>query len=309
MTDEKQVEDALKNMDIRLSEEFQEHSFEHTLQGINEARKQVKRNRRFRHIIGATASVTLLAAAIILTVQLIHSDPDTPYDPRHADQQEPTESPADPDVPPAEYEDDAPQAEENGTPDVNDPEAEEPGAEEDSADVERESTREIILQKEGMEEEPQTFNLLNDGYLPFTTYIPGDWTAEGYDQNEYGMYGVRIQPEQYQFARMDILFFDDGMSVDDAVAAFEEIVESDFPEAEPGNEEETWEPWQERVYKVAGRDDFEVGTIILGYDSGHYFYIHEQFVLEALDGWAPIKATIYAEWQWKESGETLGQIE
>ncbi|MGJ9383752.1 hypothetical protein [Salipaludibacillus sp. CF4.18] len=161
---------------------------------------------------------------------------------------------------------------------------------------ERPKTIEIVTYPEGMEE-TNTYQLVNEEDFPFTTYIPDNFISERMDV-AYGS-GVKFSPENSDVMMMEIVFFDDGISEEEALELVKAKLEplggvEEFPSDEI---EVDIAEWAIAYYHYS---EGKSGMLTLGSFDNEFFYIHEEFIDEAGDGWGPRKKAILEEWDWKE---------
>ncbi|MBB5174016.1 hypothetical protein [Texcoconibacillus texcoconensis] len=163
--------------------------------------------------------------------------------------------------------------------------------------VDRPQTKEITTYPEGMEQE-DTYQLLNKADLPFTTYIREDWIKE---QSESDIIrGVQLGPDGFEYISMDIVFFKEGVSDEEAMAYYEEI-HTAYNNSEEA-ETDDLPDWALERYKLS---EEPYGSVTLGEYEDYFFYIVSEYDTEAADGFAHLEAVILDEWEWKETGEPL----
>ncbi|RKL68313.1 hypothetical protein CR203_07475 [Salipaludibacillus neizhouensis] len=169
----------------------------------------------------------------------------------------------------------------------------------------RPKTIEIVTYPEGMEE-TNTYQLVNEEDFPFTTYMPDNFISERmYVDNGLG---IKFSSENSDVMMMEIVFFDAGTSEEEA----RELVNEELQllggvEELPSSEIEVDVPeWAIASYH---HSEEKFGMLTLGSVDEQFFYIHDQYIIEAGDGWGPRKEVILEEWVWKETGEPLQEIE
>lgn len=168
---------------------------------------------------------------------------------------------------------------------------------EPNEEVNRDETKDITFSIEGMEETEQ-FQLVNQEDLPFTTYIPANWAAESIE--DLGLEGVRLAPSEYDYGKMEIVVFPEGTTEEVAEQTFRHKMDEIMTNEEVIHELPSW-----MLYSYYEVDGSTITGINFGADEGRFFYIVNQYVGEAGDGWGPREHVIYDEWRWKSNNQPL----
>lgn len=162
-------------------------------------------------------------------------------------------------------------------------------------EIDFENRKELTWESEGVLYK-EMFELVNDPSLPFVTYIPeNDWTSEIKEN------GVIIQYEDY--GKIDIVFMDE--SIDQKSA--EQIFLNEINQDKLIKEEKSFPSWVKLYYSFNGYDEDKYVNIyaILGEYNNQYFFIYRYLDMEVAEIFAPIELTIYKEWIWKKTNESL----
>jgi len=287
---DKQIERLMREWKMEPSEETKRKSLQKAMSGIEEARSQKTKIKKLSQMKNWAKGMSLgVLAAALFSLVLINFDefqsliglgPGSTGD--------------------------------NGTPEanVNDTESiEEQDYDPDSyPEVDRPDTKEIITTVEGMDEE-NTYNLLDDPDMPFTTYIKDNYQYE----MEEGLYeseasdgkGIRISQKGSNLIIVDILFFEEDVEYDQAIEYAKAQMEEDMFHVEQLQEDDfdALDAWATDVFVSTGEVH---ARMAVGTDKdGRSFYIYTHFIQEALDGWYSVKEVIVDEWEWKQTGESL----
>lgn len=289
---EKQVEKTMRDMKINPSEKMKRKSLQQALVGIHDARDSHRRKWQMNKLKNWTKGLFgfgVVTAALLITMMNIDDLQDMLNgDPPHTGESEPPvhETPVAP----------QPDPEDESEPQEDLSESEDPTYPE----VDRAQEQDIITYPEGMEQE-DTYQLLNEDFLPFTTYIPSDWEAEVIETDTAT--GVNLAPAEYDYGDMDIVFFHEGATEEEAQAMFTEMAD-EYRETEvlPREDEAPLAEW---VLESLTITDERVGTMTLGYAEDRYFYVRSEYTPVAAEGWGPNEAVIFDEWRWKETDQPL----
>lgn len=283
---DEEIKAAMTKMSVIPPESTKEQSLSKAFEGIEFAREKASKKRKsvqrrnWLKGMGATGLAAALMALILVNTEFIQ---DGFFSSGNAPEPEESESP---------FEDETETNEEDpmeeGTPDT-------------FPEIERPDTKEIVTNPEGMGEVSKTYQLVYEEDFPFTTYIPDDFKYETFD-DEYGK-GISLSPEESEVMMMDILFFEEGISEEEARQTVnQELAHFEGVEELPRDEFEEIPEWAIASYYHSVEN---FGTMTLSSVNDHLFYVHDQYIGDAGDGWGPIKHVILEEWRWKETDEPL----
>lgn len=307
---ENELDEAMKEWKMEPSDKTKRKTIQRAMDGIEEARKEsikkkkvVKMKRWSQGLVAGAAALALFSLIVLNTDEfqnMFGTGPDSAGDNTENEeeqldnnQDEPAES--------TENNDDANESDDaTDTNDVSD-ETDEMDDSKEFPEVDRPKTKEITTRVEGMEE-VNTYNLLNDPSMPFTTYIRDNYHYEKLEK-DYGE-GITISQRDSSFIVVDIVFFDDGINYDQALEHLvREIDVKGNVERMPERNLDSLDEWATDAFFHSGE---VLGRVAVGTsEDDRIFYIYTHFIEEALDGWYPVKQVIVDEWQWKESGEML----
>jgi len=313
---ENELDEAMKEWKMEPSDKMKRKSLQRAMDGIGEARREsikkkkvVKMKRWSQGLIAGAVAVALFSLIVLNTDEfknLFGADADSTGNNRenveqqvdnNQDEANETEEPVDTNEHTDETNDLNDTDETNETNETNDARDETS----EFPEVDRPETKEITTRVEGMEE-VNTYNLLNEPSMPFTTYIRDNYHYEMLDK-EYGE-GLTISQKDSSFIVVDIVFFDDEINYDQALEHVEhELDGMGNVERLPEGNLDSLDEWAMDGFYYAGD---VLGRVAVGTsENDRVFYIYTHFIEEAMDGWLPVKEVIVDEWEWKETGERL----
>jgi hypothetical protein len=287
------VKKLVKDINITPPDEIKESVFQNTMAEVKRARIKHQRKKRIRKLIKSTGAISGVGAAAALFFILVISETD--FDPSSVSQEDPVNQDEEENILMG---DDNPQI----TPPEEEPSTfDEPNEQAEYGETTRQQYKDIVTYPEGMEREA-TYQLLDDPHLPFSTYYPEEWVDEAIVKD--GARGIKLYPDQGPTNNVEIVFFEAGITQEEALIKFEEVVKDLAENAlltKEGNSDEL-PPWAISSYDMQGET---LGMITLGKHEDMFFYFMNQHMPEWGDGWYPIKQVITDEWIWKDSGLTL----
>jgi len=270
--DDKKLFDMFQKIDMEPSDEFKEKSFQNALKGLELARKKERRKRVIMNWRVALSLTSALAVAVILIIPFLFQ----PDDEKNLTIQNQPEHHAE-------------------TPNEN--------IQEKFDTVDRPETVELTVLLEGTEEK-ELYKLVNMEELPFTTYIPTPWYTESIAEN--GMPGIRLVPVDEQYGKIDIVFFSNETSLEEAEAFVLDNKLSRYQYALLTKEQEQARnvpEWTKQTFVYGDEPRTKSGEILIGEHLGNYFYVQSEFSNEALEGWGARKYVILEQWEWKQPKE------
>lgn len=162
----------------------------------------------------------------------------------------------------------------------------------------RPETETATIQIEGMEE-PIDLRLVTVGEvpLPFSTYIPADWTDQMLGSGEGT--AVRMTMGEPPYAGSVTIFVPSEPNQGGVDALAEAVAESrgGAEPVEPG------EPWVRTAYGFG--DPAVGGSVRVGEHDGTAFYVLTEYPIEMGDGFVPRAALVLDRLRWTDDGEGL----
>lgn len=155
--------------------------------------------------------------------------------------------------------------------------------------------KELTWESEGMQY-TEMFEVVNSPNLPFVTYIPEkDWSSE---MNENGVI-LRFK----DYGNIEIVFMDESIDQKNAEDIFLNIINQN----NLIKEDRSFPSWVKLFYSLNGYDEDKYVNVyaILGEYNNQYFYIYRYLDMEVAEIFVPIEQTIYKEWIWKNTNESL----
>ncbi|WP_416147333.1 hypothetical protein ACM26V_13995 [Salipaludibacillus sp. HK11] len=301
---DKQIERVMREWKMEPSEELKRKSLQKAMAGIEEARGQTTKRKRVNQMKkwakGLSAGVLVAALFFLVLVNFdefqsfIGSGPDSAGDNDTSENEQVNEN-----------DDNVNNEDSNDEEPIEEPDFSEETVTEESdsyPEVDRPDTKEIVTTVEGMEEE-NTYNLLDDQDMPFTTYIRDNYDYELFDRDYGEGVSIWIPGTEKKFIVVDIVFFDDGIGYDDASQHAEREIEGiDLVDQWEEGDLDELDEWAIESFVHTGEI---LGRLELGTYENHIFYIHTYYPEEAMDGWYAVQQVIKEEWEWKETGEML----
>lgn len=140
--------------------------------------------------------------------------------------------------------------------------------------------------------------LLAPARLPFSTYLFEEFQAEPLDNP---LPGVRVA-DNFTAPRflMEVVFYPEASSQDDAARAFAKAVAEVGGAAEEGV---PMRPWARESATVDHGDTADV--FFLGTHGGRWFTIHQQFEWASVEQFGGVLDAFLKEWQWSDDGTYL----
>lgn len=314
---DKELNEAMKEWKMEPSEKTKRKTLQRAMDGIQEARKEstkrekvVKMKRWSQGLVAGAAAVALFSLIVLNTDEfqnMFGAGPDSTGD-NTENQEEQTDNNQEETDP---TENNVDSNESDDSTDTNDV-ADETDERMAFPEVDRPETKEITTRVEGMEE-VNTYNLLNDPSMPFTTYIRDNYHYEMLEKKDKDGLGetlgegIRISQKGSDFILVDIVFFNEDVDYEQALQYVEQEIEHSMFNVEKLPEENfaDIDEWATDVFVSNG--DVH-GRMALGAnENDQYFYIYTQFIEEALDGWYAVKQVIVDEWQWKNTQKPLNE--
>ncbi|WP_226037705.1 hypothetical protein [Aquibacillus saliphilus] len=290
---DKEIKGAMTKWNKKASESTKQKSFSKAMEGIEFSREKTVKRRKsayrknwLKGTIATTTAVILLALMLISTdvVQnALLSSGDNPA-PLEDDKKGSTEDEKEPD---------------------ESEELEESDELQDIPEVNRPASKDVVTNPEGMGEVINAYQLLHEDNLPFTTYIPDDFGIKKIDE-DLGS-GVSVSPVESDVMMMKVVLFDQGVSEEKALDYVKKAIDG-LGEVEelPREEYEDIPEWALASFYHSGE---MFGTMTLGKYNDQLFYVHDQYIGDAGDGWGPIKYVIFDEWRWTETAQPLNEPE
>lgn len=165
--------------------------------------------------------------------------------------------------------------------------------------MERPETVQDTIIVEGMDE-PITLRLVRftDVPLPFSTYVPEDWTTDvlGSDEGVAAQMTTGEPPYQGRLT----LFMPSGEPTVEEIVELAQSVADSYGNAQPM---EAPADWVRRG--LTFRDGETIGTVQVGVHNGNPFYLLEAFSAEMGDGFGPGSAVALARLRWEDDGSGL----
>ncbi len=146
-------------------------------------------------------------------------------------------------------------------------------------------------------EKLQSYCLVQHPDMPATTYFPCDRKDRVQEVDAGSAKGIRME-------YMDLMFWDEDITERGAEASFQQVI-GYMGALESVSGDEALPPWALEKYRGL-HGDRSMGAI-LGEHEGRYFYLREEYPVEAGDGWYPLRSLIINQLRWKETGAPLGQ--
>ncbi len=167
-----------------------------------------------------------------------------------------------------------------------------------AAPAPRPETATATLSVEGTEE-PVDLRLVtfDDVPLPFSTYVPAEWSDDAASSGE----GTAVRFETGPPGARGVLTV--FVPSEPNRGGIEEIARSVAESTGDARPLEPREPWARSAYAFQG--DGETGQVRVGEHAGVPFYVVERYPYEMGDGFAPRAALVLDRWRWADDGAGL----
>lgn len=174
-----------------------------------------------------------------------------------------------------------------------------PDSESAARPPDRPATMDLTVTEEQMQIQLPAVLLAPEG-LPFSTYLFKDFQEESVDDP---LPGVRVADDLKSPAfMMEVLFYPDDESKDDAAQAFAKAVEDVGGSVERGVPIRPW-----AVDSAIADHGDTADVFFLGTHGGRWFMIHQRFDWATVEQFGGVLDGFLKEWQWTDDGTYLVQ--